>query len=75
MNEDVNVIVIVKGDEKYLFLYCDSQRSELMRRAGIFASNPDLSFSWYDAAVVSQTARRQAANDMPRVSFPLLPEP
>jgi hypothetical protein len=57
--EDINVLALVKGSEKYIFLYSDSNRSQALRVLGRYASNPDLSFSWYDAAVLSQKIRRQ----------------
>lgn len=58
MNDDINVLALVKGKERYIFLYEDSQRAETLRMLGRHASNPELSFSWYDAAVLSQKIRQ-----------------
>lgn len=59
MNEDdINVLALVKGKERYIFLFDDSQRADALRTLGRFASNTDLSFSWYDAAVLSQKVRQ-----------------
>ncbi len=60
MSEDINVLALVKGSERYIFLYNDSKRSETLRVLGRYASSPDLSFSWYDAAVLSQKIRKQS---------------
>ncbi|MEN0111193.1 MAG: hypothetical protein AAF805_10780 [Planctomycetota bacterium] len=60
MNEDVNVLALVKGKERYLFLYGDSQQAEALRALGRQASNPELSFTWYDAAVLSKRVRSEA---------------
>jgi hypothetical protein len=60
VNEDINVLALVKGRERYIFLYEDSQRAEALRTLGRFASNPELSFTWYDAAVLSQKVRHNA---------------
>ena len=57
---DVNVLALVKGEERYLFLYEDSQQVDALRALGRHASNPDLSFSWYDAAVLSKRIRAEA---------------
>ncbi|MBX3419736.1 MAG: hypothetical protein KF851_19235 [Pirellulaceae bacterium] len=57
MAEDINVLALVKGEERYLFLFNDSRRADTLRVLGRFASNPELSFSWYDAAVMSQKIR------------------
>ena len=61
MQKDINVLALVKGKERYIFLYDDSRRAETLRTLGKFASNPDLSFSWYDAAVLSQRVRQTPA--------------
>lgn len=60
MTQDINVLALVKGQERYIFLYDDSQRAETLRIFGRYASNPELSFTWYDAAVLSQKLRHQS---------------
>jgi hypothetical protein len=56
-SNDINVIALVKGGERYVFLYDDDSRAEALRVLGRFAANPDLSFSWYDASVLGQKVR------------------
>lgn len=58
-SQDINVLALVKGAERYVFLYDDASRAETLRTLGRFASNPELSFTWYDAAVLSQKVRQQ----------------
>lgn len=80
MTEEINVLALVKGEERYVFLFSDARRAEALRTLGRYASNPELSFSWYDAAVLSQKIRAQAVdqNDpvksesavKPRFEFP-----
>lgn len=65
MNDDVNVLALVKGKERYLFLYDDSQQADALRALGRSASNPDLSFTWYDAAVLSRRIRNEAKKHEP----------
>ena len=60
MSQDINVLALVKGKERYVFLFSDDNRAETLRMLGRYASNPDLSFSWYDAAVLSQRVRQTA---------------
>ena len=57
MTKDINVLALVKGKDRYIFLYDDRRRTETLRTLGRFASNPELNFSWYDAAVLSQKVR------------------
>lgn len=61
VSQDINVLALVKGTERYVFLYDDASRAETLRTLGRFASNPELSFTWYDAAVLSQKIRQETA--------------
>ena len=71
-HQDINVLALVKGEERYIFLYDDQNRPETLRMLGRFASNSDLSFTWYDAALLSQKIRQTAlATDNDRFTLPL----
>ena len=50
-----------------MFLYNDASRAATLRVLGRYASNPELSFSWYDAAVLSQKIRQESQQRRPRV--------
>ena len=65
---DINVMALVKGGERYVFLYDDESRAEALRTLGRFASDPELSFSWHDAAVLGEKVRH-AAPRVNRVRF------
>ena len=43
VSQDINVLALVKGRERYVFLYDDARRAETLRTLGRYASNPDLS--------------------------------
>ena len=70
VNDDINVLALIKGKERYIFLYDDSQRAEALRMLGRHASNPELSFSWYDAAVLSQKIRQEERQRRSRLRMP-----
>jgi hypothetical protein len=76
VSQDINVLALIKGEERYIFLYDDENRAETLRMLGRFASNPELSFTWYDAAVLSQKIRRMATSEAaattPRFTLPQL---
>lgn len=57
---EVTVLALVKGGERYVFLYTDPHKAEILRTLGRFANNPDLSLTWFDAAVLSQKVRTAA---------------
>lgn len=58
MQRSINVLALVRGEERYVFLYDDASADQLLRTLGDYAADPDLSFSWYDAAVMSQRIAR-----------------
>lgn len=58
MAGEVSIVAIVKGEERYIFMFDDDSRAETLRKLGQYASNPELSFTWYDAAVLSQKVRQ-----------------
>ncbi|MDR0611310.1 MAG: hypothetical protein LBG58_14470 [Planctomycetaceae bacterium] len=60
VSQDINVLALVKGEERYVFLYNENHRAETLRILGRYASNPELSFTWYDAAVLSQKIRQES---------------
>ena len=57
MSDSVNMIALTKDGERFVFLYDDASPSELLRTFGQYAADPELNFSWYDAAVLSQRVR------------------
>ena len=57
MDKEVNVLALVKGQQRYLFLFDDANRTETLRTLGRFAADPELDFTWYDAAVLSRKIR------------------
>ncbi len=57
MNGEINVVALVRGEEQYIFMFDEANRTETLRMLGRYAADPDLAFSWYDAAVLSQKVR------------------
>jgi len=56
--DSVNVIALVKDGERYVFLFDQESAPQLLQTLGKYAADPELNFSWYDAAVLSQRVRR-----------------
>ncbi len=71
MQRGVNVLALIKGEERYVFLYDDESADQLLRTMGEYAADPALSFSWYDAAVMSQRIAklRSETEPAPRPHF------
>jgi hypothetical protein len=51
---------LIKGEERYVFVYDDLSRQPLIDAFRRQAADPELSFTWFDAAVLTQKAREQA---------------
>lgn len=60
MRQEFNVLALIKGNERYVFVYDDSSRPSLIDAFRDQAADPRLSFSWFDAAVLTEKAREQA---------------
>jgi hypothetical protein len=56
----LTVLCLVKGIERYIWLYDDADVDEAVRTLGRMASNKELSFTWYDATVLSRKMRLRA---------------
>jgi hypothetical protein len=57
MDTEINVLALVKGEDRFIFLFDDSNRDETLRQLARFAADPELNFSWYDAAMLSRKIR------------------
>ena len=57
MDNEINILALVKGEEKFVFLFDDRNRVQTLRMLGRYAADPELSFTWYDAAILSQRIR------------------
>lgn len=62
MDESVNVIALVKDGERYVFLFDEESAPQLLQTLGHYAADPEMNFTWYDAAVLSQKVRRLQAD-------------
>ncbi len=60
VRREFNVLALVKGDERYIFVYDDESRQPLIDTFRDQAADPHLSFTWFDAAVLTEKAREQA---------------
>jgi len=61
VQHELSVLALVKGGERYVFLYDDVSRERLLDVIRDQAAHPGLSLTWFDAAVLTERARQQAA--------------
>jgi hypothetical protein len=66
---EVFFTVLVKGPEQYIVVWDDSSRGEAARVLCRWASAPQLSFNWQDAAMVAEHLRAEAGSWPDRLKF------
>jgi hypothetical protein len=75
---ELNVLALVKGTERYVFVYDDASQAELLDAFRDQAADPRLSLTWFDATVLTRKAREQAgayaAEDEPAPAPRRIPE-
>lgn len=59
MTKPLHVLALVKGGERFVFIYDERSISSLLQTFGQYASDPELNFNWYDAATLSQRLRAE----------------
>jgi hypothetical protein len=60
VRREFNVLALIKGNERYVYVYDDSSRQSLIDAFRDHAADPRFSFNWFDAAVLTDKAREQA---------------
>ncbi|WP_145307454.1 hypothetical protein [Gimesia fumaroli] len=59
----MNILVLVKGAERFCFAYDNASTSELQRILRQYAADESMNFTWSDAAMLSQRARNMSKQD------------
>ncbi len=60
---DIHVSIVTKGNERYVFLYRYRYLDALDRVFGRYASNPELSFNWHDAATIALAIKKRSSSE------------
>jgi hypothetical protein len=60
VHRELNILALLKGHERYVFVYDDESRQALIDAFRDQAADPRLSFTWFDAALLTKKAREQA---------------
>ncbi len=58
MSSAVNVLAMVRDGQRYVFLYDDASVDALRAKMAEFAEDPELDFTWHDAATLSRRVRQ-----------------
>jgi len=60
VRREFNVLALIKGEERFIFVYDDESRDTLINTFRDQAADPRVNFSWFDAAVLTEKAHEQA---------------
>lgn len=60
MPREVNILALIKGAERYVFVFDEDSRASLIDALRDHAADPHLSFSWFDAAVLTEKLREES---------------
>lgn len=73
MRREFNILALVKGNERYVYVYDDASRDLLIDTIRDEAADPSLSLTWFDAAVLTDKAREQAQTNEAPHTQPRIP--
>ncbi len=54
-----NVVAMLRNGQRFVFLYDDASVPQALQTLGRYAADPELAFSWQDAATLARSIRRQ----------------
>ena len=70
MSQEYNVLALVKGEERYVYVYDDGSRQPLLEVFQEQAADPALSLNYFDAAVLTEKAHEQAKSHAASATAP-----
>jgi hypothetical protein len=62
--QEFNILALIKGDERFVFVYDDESRADLIDALRDQAADPQMTLNWFDAAILTEKAREQALSNL-----------
>jgi hypothetical protein len=57
VTQELNVLALIKGDERFIFVYDDDSKDALINDIRNKAADPAVALNWFDAAVLTERIR------------------
>ncbi|MBM3979100.1 MAG: hypothetical protein FJ304_02225 [Planctomycetes bacterium] len=57
MTQELNVLALIKGEERFIFVYDDDSTDVLIDDIRDKAADPAVALNWFDAAVLTERVR------------------
>ena len=65
MTQELNVLALIKGDERFIFVYDDDSTDTLIEDIRNQAADPAVALNWFDAAVLTERVRNPSGEPNP----------
>ena len=65
MTQELNVLALIKGDERFIFVYDDDSTETLIEDIRNKAADPAVALNWFDAAVLTERVRNPSGEPNP----------
>ncbi len=65
MTQELNVLALFKGGERFIFVYDDRSKDALIDDIRHKAADPAVALNWFDAAVLTERIRNPSAEPNP----------
>lgn len=59
MAKEFNVLALIKGEDRYVYIYDDGSKETLIEALHNHAARTDLNLNWFDAAILTDKAEQQ----------------
>ena len=60
VQHEVSILALIKGKERFVYVYDDESRDDLLATLRDHAASPTVDLSWFDASILRERARQQA---------------
>jgi hypothetical protein len=65
VTQELNVLALIKGEERFIFVYDDDSEDALIDAIRDKAADPTVALNWFDAAVLTERVRNPIAEPNP----------
>jgi hypothetical protein len=59
VQHDLSILALIKGRDRYFYVFDDSSLDRLIETIREHAASPAVSLSWFDAKILTERARQQ----------------
>jgi len=65
VTQELNVLALIKGEERFIFVYDDDSKDALIDDIRDKAADPAVALNWFDAAVLTERVKHPSTEPNP----------